>query len=94
MLHLADEWRPDDGGELRFRKGYPQPAHATPQAGGHEADGFRDFEPRFNRLLLFLTRPAVVPHEVLRVKRKRGGLGSAEAPPGVLQRTRPGRLLC
>ena len=49
-------------------------------AGGRQwpgrSFGQRDFAPSFNRLLLFLTRPDYVPHQVLPVK-----LPSADHPP-------------
>jgi|MDTA01.1.fsa_nt_gb hypothetical protein len=67
VLHLsAGTWDSSAGGELRFNAG-PPPGRSF---------GQRDFAPSFNRLLLFLTRPDYVPHQVLPVK-----LPSADHPP-------------
>ena len=53
VLHLsAGEWASEAGGALRFNAGR-----------GH---GQLDFAPSYNRLLMFLTRPDFVPHQVLR----------------------------
>ena len=55
VLHLAPgSWDGSTGGALRFSAG--------------TVAGARDFAPGFNRMLLFVTRPAHVPHQVLAVK--------------------------
>jgi hypothetical protein len=61
VLHLAKEadLEGSSGGELRFNSGVAVRAA-------------RDFAPAFNRLLLFLTRPDVTPHQVLPVRRPSG----------------------
>ena len=56
VLHLAEGWRAADGGALSF-------------SAGSAVQSRRDFEPRFNRMLLFLTRPLVTNHQVLPVTR-------------------------
>ena len=57
VLHLASSWSGASGGSLRFNAG--------------KAAGVRDFEPAFNRMLLFMTRPNYTPHQVLSVARER-----------------------
>ena len=63
VLHLAGHhggWNPTAGGALRFN-------------GGRVVKTARDFDPGFNKLLLFLTRPDFCPHQVLRVTHKEKG---------------------
>jgi hypothetical protein len=61
VLHLSPEesWDVSSGGALRFNSGSVVRSN-------------RDFAPSFNRLLLFLTRPGNVPHQVLPVVRAPG----------------------
>jgi len=55
VLHLSDGmWDSEAGGALRFNR------------GSHH--GQLDFAPSFNRLLMFLTRPDYVPHQVTPTK--------------------------
>lgn len=63
VLHLAGHhggWSSTAGGALRFNAGSAVRTH-------------RDFEPSFNRLLLFLTRPDHCPHQVLPVTHTQKG---------------------
>lgn len=61
VLHLSgtDGWDAASGGALRFN-------------AGTAVKGARDFVPGHNRLLLFLTRPHIVPHQVLPVRETHG----------------------
>ena len=51
VFHLASEWDAASGGSLRFN------AYSAFR-------GARDFQPGWNRMLLFLTRPNYTPHQV------------------------------
>uniref|UniRef100_A0A7S4BKS7 Prolyl 4-hydroxylase alpha subunit Fe(2+) 2OG dioxygenase domain-containing protein n=1 Tax=Chrysotila carterae TaxID=13221 RepID=A0A7S4BKS7_CHRCT len=62
VFHLSPEWKSEHGGQLRF----------NPSTRSGLNIGARDFEPSFNRLLLFRTRPAALAHQVLPVSRPAG----------------------
>jgi len=63
VLHLSDDgWGTSgvaNGGELRFSAGTRRGSSV----------GVVDFVPRFNRLLMFLSRPDLTPHQVMPVLR-------------------------
>lgn len=83
VFHLADAWQPERGGALSF-------------SPGTVVKSTREFAPRFNRLMVFLTRPARAPHQVLPVRaaprrtRRRLDDDEAAAAPGAAP---VGRLL-
>ena len=82
VFHLADAWQPERGGALSF-------------SPGTVVKSTREFAPRFNRLMVFLTRPARVPHQVLPVRaaprrhRRRLDDDAAAAGPGAAPVGRP-----
>ena len=82
VFHLAEAWQPERGGALSF-------------SPGAAVESTREFAPRFNRLLVFLTRPARAPHQVLPVRaaprrqRRRLDDGEAAAAPALGPPPRP-----